>query len=204
MARPFGRPTGSPAALRRSSASFVLAEINSRSICAASPRIVAVIVAGNDWSSTPSDSWRCAPSRLALRPPAATPALGEWIALNERPRLRPARHPHRPSRAVARSPGLSKTSDPDHQRIGETEPGNPETYPGGGNLSQRSLNVTAHLSCACGDTRGVANRPPILEPGRVEKTGGEILSYRPSRKLQKNSCLTANCPPAREPKLTFR
>ena len=32
MARPFGRPTGSPAALRRSSASFVLAEINSRSI----------------------------------------------------------------------------------------------------------------------------------------------------------------------------
>ena len=44
-------------------------------------------------------------------PPAATPALGEWIALNERPRLRPARHPHRPSRAVARSPGLSKTSD---------------------------------------------------------------------------------------------
>ena len=59
----------------------------------------------------PSDSWRCAPSRLDLRPPAATPALGEWIALNERPRLRPARHPHRPSRAVARSPGLSKTSD---------------------------------------------------------------------------------------------
>ena len=52
MARPFGRPTGSPAALRRSSSSFVLAEINSRSICAASPRIVAVIVAGNDWSST--------------------------------------------------------------------------------------------------------------------------------------------------------
>ena len=44
MARPFGRPTGSPAALRRLSASFVLAEINSRSICAASPRIVAVIV----------------------------------------------------------------------------------------------------------------------------------------------------------------
>ena len=35
MARPFGRPTGSPAALRRASASFVLAEINSRSICAA-------------------------------------------------------------------------------------------------------------------------------------------------------------------------
>ena len=32
--------------------SFVLAEINSRSICAASPRMVAVIVAGNDWSST--------------------------------------------------------------------------------------------------------------------------------------------------------
>ena len=67
------------------------------------------------WPATigraPSDSWRCAPSRLALRPPAATPALGEWIALNERPRLRPARHPHRPSRAVARSPGLSKTSD---------------------------------------------------------------------------------------------
>ena len=59
----------------------------------------------------PSDAWRCAPSHLALRPPAATPALGEWIALNERPRLRPARHPHRPSRAVARSPGLSKTSD---------------------------------------------------------------------------------------------
>ena len=48
---------------------------------------------------------------LTLRPPAATPALGEWIALNERPRRRPARHPHRPSRAVARSPGLSKTSD---------------------------------------------------------------------------------------------
>ena len=44
-------------------------------------------------------------------PSAATPALGERIALNERPRLRPARHPHRPSRAVARSPGLSKTSD---------------------------------------------------------------------------------------------
>ena len=41
MARPFGRPTGRPAALRRASASFVLAEINSRSICAASPRIVA-------------------------------------------------------------------------------------------------------------------------------------------------------------------
>ena len=33
MARPFGRPTGSPAALRRSSASFVLAEINSRLNC---------------------------------------------------------------------------------------------------------------------------------------------------------------------------
>ena len=48
----------------------------------------------------PSDSWRCAPSRLALRPPAATPALGEWIALNERPRLRPARHPHRPSNSL--------------------------------------------------------------------------------------------------------
>ena len=38
------------------------------------------------------------------RPPAATQALGEWIALNERPRLRPARHPHRRFRAVARSP----------------------------------------------------------------------------------------------------
>ena len=53
------------------------------------------------WPATigraPSDAWRCAPSRLALRPPAATPSLGEWIALNERPRLRPAHHPHRPS-----------------------------------------------------------------------------------------------------------
>ena len=37
--------------------------------------------------------------------------LESGIALNERPRLRPARHPHRPSRAVARSPGFSKTSD---------------------------------------------------------------------------------------------
>ena len=40
---------------------------------------------------------------------------------------------------------------------------------------ERSLNLTAHLSCACRDTRGVVNRPPIPEPGRLEKTGGKIL-----------------------------
>ena len=56
-------------------------------------------------------SSRCAPSGLALPPPAATQALEEWIALNERSRLRPVRHPRRRSQAVARSPGLSKTSD---------------------------------------------------------------------------------------------
>ena len=37
----------------------------------------------------------------------------------------------------------------------------------------------------------VVNRPAIPEPGRLEKTSGAILPYRPSRKLQKNSCLTA-------------
>ena len=80
--------------------------------------------------------------------------------------------------------------DPNHQRTGETAPGDPETNPGGGNLSPRSIGAAAHLGCACRDTRGVVNRPAIPEPGRLEKTSGAILPYRPSRKLQKNSCLT--------------
>ena len=69
--------------------------------------------------------------------------------------------------------------DPNHQRIGETAPGDPETNPGGGNLSPRSIGAAAHLGCACRDTRGVVNRPAIPEPGRLEKTSGAILPYRP-------------------------
>ena len=63
--------------------------------------------------------------------------------------------------------------------LGETAPGDPETNPGGGNLSPRSIGAAAHLGCACRDTRGVVNLPAIPEPGRLEKTSGAILPYRP-------------------------
>ena len=86
--------------------------------------------------------------------------------------------------------------DPNHQRTGEVEPGDPETNPGGGNLSPRSIGAAAHLGCACGDTRGVVNRPAIPEPGRLEKTSGAILPYRPSRKLQKNRACCRTLTPA--------
>ena len=42
--------------------------------------------------------------------------------------------------------------DPNHQRTGETAPGDPETNPGGGN-PPRSIGAAAHLGCA---PRGVA------------------------------------------------
>ena len=80
-------------------------------ICAASPRMVAVIVAGNDGSSTIRFLAMCT---VTPRSAAACSNSSTWRvdrAKRETSAATRARHPHRPSRAVARSPGLSKTSD---------------------------------------------------------------------------------------------
>ena len=48
-----------------------------------------------------------------------------------------------------------------------------------GIFPHEAIGAAAHLGSACGDTRGVVNRPAIPEPGRLEKTSGAILPYRP-------------------------
>ena len=78
-----------------------------------------------------------------------------------------------------------------HQRTGEVEPGDPETNPGGGNLSPRSIGAAApsRLCLRSIHEEWLTGRQ-YLNLADWEKTSGAILPYRPSRKLQKNSCLT--------------
>ena len=119
-------------------------------------------------------------TRVAKRFAKENPPWVKWLEENIAEGFTVYRFPRSTHKKIRTVNGLERVNKEIRRR----------TPPGGGNLSPRSIGAAAHLGCACGDTRGVVNRPAIPEPGRLEKTSGAILPYRPSRKLQKNSCLT--------------
>ena len=76
------------------------------------------------------------------------------------------------------------------QRAGEPKPSDSPAYPGRRYLSKHRVRTTTHHRCRRGDSRRLADRETVPQPGRFQTTG-EFDLRSLSVKLQKNSCLAA-------------
>ena len=74
------------------------------------------------------------------------------------------------------------------QRAGEPKPSDSPAYPGRRYLSKHRVRTTTHHRCRRGDSRRLADRETVPQPGRFQTTGESDLRSL-SVKLQKNSCL---------------
>ena len=74
------------------------------------------------------------------------------------------------------------------QRAGEPKPSDSPAYPGRRYLSKHRVRTTTHHRCRRGDSRRLADRETVPQPGRFQTTG-EFDLRSLSVKLQKNSCL---------------
>ena len=84
---------------------------------------------------------------------------------------------------------------------GEPKPSDSPAYPGRRYLSKHRVRTTTHHRCRRGDSRRLADRETVPQPGRFQTTGESDLRSL-SVKLQKNSCLARFCecvPPAERP-----
>ena len=71
---------------------------------------------------------------------------------------------------------------------GEPKPSDSPAYPGRRYLSKHRVRTTTHHRCRRGDSRRLADRETVPQPGRFQTTGESDLRSL-SVKLQKNSCL---------------
>ena len=78
------------------------------------------------------------------------------------------------------------------QRAGEPKPSDSPAYPGRRYLSKHRVRTTTHHRCRRGDSRRLADRETVPQPGRFQTTGESDLRSL-SVKLQKNSCLAGLC-----------
>ena len=79
------------------------------------------------------------------------------------------------------------------QRAGEPKPSDSPAYPGRRYLSKHRVRTTTHHRCRRGDSRRLADRETVPQPGRFQTTGESDLRSL-SVKLQKNSCLANGAP----------
>ena len=74
------------------------------------------------------------------------------------------------------------------QRAGEPKPSDSPAHPGRRYLSKHRVRFATHHRCRRGDSRRLADRETVPQPGRFQTTGESDLRSL-SVKLQKNSCL---------------
>ena len=112
------------------------------------------------------------------------PELADWMETNRRTA---------PGTDAGRLYGLSfctfyLAAHSHQQRAGEPKPSDSPAYPGRRYLSKHRVRTTTHHRCRRGDSRRLADRETVPQPGRFQTTGESDLRSL-SVKLQKNSCL---------------